>query len=42
LAKQPQDYEHSSASFYITSKQGVYPVTSFAELDDIDLTKAKL
>jgi REP element-mobilizing transposase RayT len=42
LVKQPQDYKHSSAFFYTTSQQGTYPVTSFAELDDIDLTKAKL
>ena len=33
------DYKHSSAKFYTTGEQGIYPVTSFMELHDIDLTK---
>ena len=35
----PEAYKHSSARFYITGEQGIYPVTSFMELRDIDLTK---
>ncbi len=35
----PEEYKHSSAKFYITGEQGIYPVTSFMELRDIDLTK---
>jgi REP element-mobilizing transposase RayT len=42
LVKQSQDYKHSSAYYYATSNQGVYTVTKFTELEDIDLTKAKL
>lgn len=39
LAKQPEDYIHSLACFYGSGKQGVYEVTSYTELEDIDLTK---
>lgn len=38
LAENPDDYIHSSASFYIHRNQGVYPVTNYGELEDIDLT----
>jgi hypothetical protein len=38
LCTSPEEYEHSSAKFYITGKQGVYTVTSFMELHDINLT----
>ncbi len=38
LAINPEDYWHSSAQFYINNKQGVFEVTSFMELEDIDLT----
>lgn len=34
----PEEYEHSSARFYITGEQGTYTITSFMELRDIDLT----
>ena len=34
-----EQYIHSSAKFYITGEQGIYPVMSFMELRDIDLTK---
>lgn len=40
LAKQPWEYVHSSARFYYTGEQGIYPVTSYTDLEDIDLTKA--
>ncbi len=42
LAKQSEDYEHSSAKFYITGQQGVYEVTSYKELEDVDLTQSWL
>ncbi len=38
LAAMPEEYIHSSAKFYITGEQGVYPVTSYMELQDINLT----
>lgn len=40
LAVNPVEYIHSSAKFYITGEQGVYAVTSFMELNHIDLSKA--
>jgi REP element-mobilizing transposase RayT len=39
LAKLPEDYLHSSARYYFTGVQGVYPVITYMELQDIDLTK---
>jgi REP element-mobilizing transposase RayT len=38
LAANPVDYLHSSAKFYLTGDQGIYPVTNSGELKDIDLT----
>ncbi len=38
LAKLPEDYLHSSAKYYYTGKQGIYPVITYMELQDIDLT----
>ena len=35
----PEQYEHSSAKYYIEGVQGIYAVTNFMELRDIDLTK---
>lgn len=40
LSKYPEEYNHSSASYYCTGKQGVYEVIHYMELEDIDLTKA--
>ena len=37
----PEQYEHSSAKFYLTGEHGIYPVTSFMGLRDIDLTKSR-
>jgi hypothetical protein len=34
----PEDYLHSSACYYYTGVQGVYPVITYMELQDIDLT----
>ena len=39
LASSPGDYVHSSAKYYVTGEQGIYPVTNYMELDDIDLTR---
>ena len=39
LVELPEQYIHSSAKFYITGEQGIYALTSFMELRDIDLTK---
>jgi REP element-mobilizing transposase RayT len=38
LAKLPEDYTHSSAKYYYTGVQGVYPVITCMELQDIDLS----
>ena len=38
LVELPEMYEHSSAKFYVTGEHGTYKVTSFMELQDIDLT----
>ncbi len=38
LVANPVDYIHSSANFYIDGKQGEYPLTSYSELEDIDLS----
>ncbi len=40
LAKTSADYEHSSARFYQCGEHAAYPVTSYLELEDIDLTKS--
>ena len=37
----PEQYEHSSAKYYIEGIRGVYTVTNFMELRDIDLTKSR-
>jgi hypothetical protein len=34
------EYEHSSAKYYTIGEQGVYSVTNYTHLEDIDLTKA--
>ncbi len=39
LVNLPEMYEHSSARFYITGEHSIYKVTSFMELEDIDLTR---
>jgi len=41
LVDLPEQYEHSSAKYYIEGVQGIYPVTSFMELRDIDLTRLR-
>ncbi|OQY94024.1 MAG: hypothetical protein B6D37_09825 [Sphingobacteriales bacterium UTBCD1] len=39
LAPAPEDYIHSSAKFYATGEQGIYPVLNYCEPADINLTK---
>ena len=39
LAECPENYVHSSAKFYTTGEQGIYPVTHIQQLMDIDLTQ---
>ena len=42
LVELPEQYDHSSAKYYFTGEQGIYPVTSFMELRDIDLTRLRI
>ena len=42
LVELPEQYEHSSAKYYIEGVHGIYPVTSFMELRDIDLTGLRI
>jgi len=39
LSKNPLEYKHSSAKFYLSGEQGAYVVTNFMEMDDMDLSK---
>ena len=39
LCKSPVDYQHSSAQFYISGSQSVFPVTNFMEMEDVEFTK---
>jgi len=41
LCASPVEYPYSSARFYITSEQGVYPVTNIMEMEDVEFTKGK-
>ncbi len=34
----PEDYLHSSATYYVTGQSGIYPVTTYMELQDISLS----
>ncbi len=38
LVKEEHEYNHSSAKYYRTGEQGVYKVTNYSELEDVDLT----
>ena len=40
LAVNPIEYIHGSARFYLTGVQGIYAVTNFMEMEDIDSIKA--
>ena len=39
LVKEETEYTHSSAKYYETG-EGIYVITKYTELEDIDLTKA--
>jgi hypothetical protein len=39
LANSPEEYPYSSAYFYATGKQGLYAITNYMELRDVDLSK---
>ena len=39
LVNQPWEYLHSSAQFYLLGEQGVYNITSYSLIEDVDLTK---
>jgi REP element-mobilizing transposase RayT len=41
LAASPELYKHSSARFYLMGDHAAYPVMSYMELSDIDLTKPR-
>ena len=41
LVNDQADYIHSSAGYYATGIFGIYPVTNYAMLQDVDLTKPK-
>jgi hypothetical protein len=41
LVTNAEDYLHSSARYYLTGEHGIYPVTDFMQLEDIDLTKVQ-
>lgn len=40
LCDSPEKYSHSSAMFYMKDVQGIYHVTSFMAMEDIDLSKS--
>ena len=42
LALTAIEYIHSSARFYLTGVQGIYPVTNFMEMEEVDFNKGKL
>jgi hypothetical protein len=41
LATSPIEYLYSSACFYITGEQGIYEITNYGFLKDINLTNEK-
>ena len=41
LALNAIEYIHSSARFYLTGVQGIYPVTNFMEMEEVDFNKDK-
>jgi len=42
LAAIPEVYAHSSARFYLTGHHAAYTVTSYMDLNDIDLTGGQI
>lgn len=41
LAVNPIEYQHSSAKFYLTGVQGIYPVINFMEIEDVNFNLSK-
>ena len=41
LAANPIEYIHSSAKFYLTGVQGIYPVTNFMEMEEVNFNLGK-
>ena len=41
LAVSAVEYIHSSAKYYLTGEQGIYAVTNFMEMEDVDFNKNK-
>ena len=41
LCNNPLEYIHSSAQFYLTGVQGLYPVTNFMEMEDLNFDHNK-
>jgi REP element-mobilizing transposase RayT len=41
LAANPIEYLHSSARFYLTGVQGIYPITNFMEMEDVNFNFSK-
>ena len=35
------EYIHSSARFYLTGVKGIYPVTNFMEMEEVNFNKSK-
>ena len=41
LAANPIEYLHSSAKFYLTGLQGIYPITNFMEMEEVNFNLSK-
>jgi REP element-mobilizing transposase RayT len=41
LCNSPVEYLHSSAKYYIGEEAGIYPVTNYMEMEDVQFTKMK-
>jgi len=41
LVDSPEHYIHCSAKFYFTGVQGIYPVSDYSELEDVDFCLEK-
>ncbi len=40
LCNNPIKYTHSSAKFYLTEEQGIYSVTNFMEMEDVNFNES--
>ena len=39
MAPCPKEHKHTSAHFYLAGEKGYYPITSYMELKDINLSQ---